>query len=175
MCQLSKQKLLEVGVEILKKKKRRWGHKRSVKHRGRKTHFCFKCLDDAAVLTELEMKYPRRTVGKKAFTSDLYVQHMLFVYSLQMKGARVASLVMHWLGKRRVLVCILERSVRYRVKDPTRPLTGGWAHCSGHRIRLRFYRSKSPGSGNPVKIPSPKLVSHMDRGFKNRERHAAFN
>lgn len=93
---------------------------------------------------------PKEDSGKKrAFMPDLYVQRMPFVSSLRMKGARVASLVMHWLGKRRVLVCMLERSLRYRAKDPTRPLTEVSAHCSGHTIRLRFNKSKSPGTFHP--------------------------
>lgn len=145
--QLSKQKLLEVGVERLKKKKRDDGVTSEAWNiRGRKTYFCFKCLDDAAVFTELEMKYPRRTVGKKAFMPDLYVQHMLFVYSLQMKGARVASLVMHWLGKWRVLVCMLERSLRYGVKDPTRPLTGGWHFVVDTEPVSGFTNQSLPGA-----------------------------
>lgn len=88
---------------------------------------------------------------------DLYVQHMLFVYSLQLKGARVASLAMHWLGKRRVLVCTLERSLRYHVKDPTRPLTGGWHTVVDTESVSGLTNQSLPGAETLLRFRPPNL------------------
>lgn len=79
------------------------------------------------------------------------------VYSLQMKGARVASLVMHWLGKRRVLVCMLERSLRYRVKDPTRPLTGAWRIVVDTESVSALTNRSLPGAETLLRFRLPNL------------------